>query len=96
MKTILSIFAVTLLLTACSSKPTKEMLQVRAVNNTDECNFITMKYLETAPWNTMRYIQKNVVKNKGDSYKMISSTPLSILAENDAVGSNFEIYKCRK
>lgn len=96
MKRLLSILTVAILLTACSSKPTQEMKLVRSITNTEKCEFITMQYLETAPFNTMYYIQKNVVANKGDSYKLISSTPLSILSANDSVASNIEIYKCRK
>ncbi|MCL1476970.1 MULTISPECIES: hypothetical protein [unclassified Marinobacter] len=95
MKAVILLCAAAIFLTACVSKPTKEMLEVRAVNNTDKCQFIKMQYLETAPYNTSTYIQKSVVRNNGDSYKMISSTPISILSQNDAVGSNFEIYKCR-
>ncbi|WP_417879542.1 hypothetical protein [Vibrio sp.] len=95
MKKIIGIVAAVLALAACTSKPTPEMLAVKAVNDTDSCQFIKLQYIETAPSNTSYYIQKYVVRNKGDSYKLISSTPLTILSANDSVGTNFEIYKCK-
>ncbi|MFL7022716.1 hypothetical protein [Vibrio cyclitrophicus] len=96
MKKMFFIAAITFVMVGCASKPTKEMKQVRSISSTEGCMFKSMEYLETAPFNTMSYIQKTVVKKGGDSYKMISSNPISILSHNDAVATNIEIYKCRK
>jgi PBP1b-binding outer membrane lipoprotein LpoB len=95
MKKVLLMTATILVMSGCVSKPTKEMKQVRSISDTENCLFKSTEYLETAPFNTMNYIQKTVVKKGGDSYKMISSTPISILSNNDAVATNIEIYKCR-
>jgi len=95
MKKILFIAAIASTMAGCVSKPTKEMMQVRSISNTEGCVFQSVEYLETAPFNTVSYIQKTVVRKGGDSYKMISSSPISILSSNDAVASNIEVYKCR-
>ncbi|WP_413282471.1 hypothetical protein [Vibrio sp. MA40-2] len=95
MKKVLFITAIMFTMAGCVSKPTKEMRQVRSISSTENCVFKSIEYLETAPFNTVSYIQKTVVKKGGDSYKMISSTPISILSSNDAVATNIEIYKCR-
>ena len=96
MKKILFIAVITFTMAGCTSKPTKEMTQVRSISSTEGCVFKSVEYLETAPFNTLIYIQKMVVRKGGDSYKMISSSPISILSNNDAVASNIEVYKCRQ
>lgn len=95
MKKLLSLLVVSVLVAGCSSQNSAEMLQVRSVSNTDNCQFVTSQYQETAPFNTVKYLQRNTILYGGDSYKIISSTPLSIISANDSVGTNFEIYKCR-
>lgn len=95
MKKFLFLISAITVASGCSSKNSAEMLQVRSLSNTDNCQFVTSQYQETAPFNTVKYLQRNTILYGGDSYKIISSTPLSIISSNDAVGTNFEIYKCR-
>ena len=90
------ILPITLLaLTACSVTMTQEMRDVRETSITDGCQFIDVVYAETAPSNVGMYIRKNTVRVGGDSYRLLSTTPISILTNNDAVATTIEVFKCK-
>ena len=76
-------------------KLTPEMQRITSVTDTAKCQFIQNMVITTQPHNMMRYLQYNTATTGGDSYKIIATTPQSLMARNDVVQTSFEIYKCR-
>lgn len=79
---------------AYNARQTNTPQQPSSQNSGNNCQLITVKYIETAPWNVGKYLQKETQKNGGNKYTVLSSTPLSIISANDSVGTSFEIYNC--
>ena len=84
-----------LALTACSVTMTPEMRDVREISSAEGCQFIDVVYAETIPRNVGIYIRKNTVSKGGDSYRLLSTTPISILTHNDSVATTIEVFKCK-
>lgn len=74
---------------------TPEMQRITSVTDPAKCQFIQNMVITTQPHNMMTYLQYNTGVAGGDSYKIVATTPQSLLSRNDAVMTNFEIYKCR-
>jgi hypothetical protein len=90
------IMAVCLLMAGCAGvQLTPEMAKITSLNDPGGCKYITNCVITTQPHNMLRYLQYNTGVRGGDSYKVISSQPQSLLSRNDVVMTSFEIYKCR-
>ena len=91
-----------LYLTACAGfnpitgpEMTPEMQKVTPVENPDSCQFIKAVYYEVSqPAWIHAYACKNVVKQGGDSYKIVS-TREEMVSGMRVTGVNINVYKCR-
>lgn len=98
MKKIFTLFFILeIFLVGCAGRQlSDEGYKITSVSDTSNCEFVRAMTTTTQPHNIIYYVQLNTERSGGDSYKILTTTSQSLLVRNDAVITNFEVWKCRK
>jgi len=95
MKKLICLFVVILLSGCAGPQLSLQAQKIISVNDTSKCTFIQNGYTEVALAHTLTsYIQRNVDRAGGDSYKMINTSQENVGGTN-IFEANFEIWKCK-
>lgn len=92
---LLTAIAIISLTAGCSKSSQNPMdYGVLPVSNTENCKMVNVKTIQTASWNQTKYTAHWTKKLGGDSYKIISITPITIAVPNDGLSTTFGVYSC--